>query len=115
MKIIKIINLILIFIPMSFLLAQTESKDESDLIVWLRSLPGLRFKRMSDHEILNSTKISFDNLKIKSIPPSIKVLRNLVELDLSDCMFNEIPESVFELTTLKKLNLSGNLITKIPA
>jgi hypothetical protein len=60
-------------------------------------------------------RLSLAGLGLSSVPPEVRALRSLPELDLSGNRLEEIPEWIGELEGLRLLDVSGNLLTRLPS
>lgn len=58
--------------------------------------------------------ISFEKLKLESIPPELARFKNLRILDLQKNKLKEIPDFISDFTQLEKLNLEKNLLEYFP-
>ena len=54
------------------------------------------------------------NVKIKELPKSIKILQKIKNLDFSNNEITELPAEIGELTNLQYLHLSENPLEKLP-
>ncbi|AWL08821.1 Protein flightless-1 like protein [Aquirufa nivalisilvae] len=83
----------------------------------LSEIPEIIFENCPDLVIIDLSNDDFSETKnqITKIPKSIKKLKKLTRLNLSNNLISEISEDLSELSNLVYLNLSNNKITHLPS
>ncbi|WP_081436028.1 leucine-rich repeat domain-containing protein [Desulfatibacillum aliphaticivorans] len=74
----------------------------------------IALERIQEAEQDNRKKLDLSKIKLRTLPPEIGKLANLIDIDLSGNQLTELPPEIGNLDNLNRLDLQFNHLTKPP-